>query len=419
MTQAAAKSVSRPALRRKSESERVVARPDESERNDGLRLARVARRTIVVHAPSLKFSGARHVAQNIIHELGRRGDIAFVHALVPAGRGYERLASEKVRLHFVPRPLQFSAAASVWDRKLRRLVEQLHPDAVLNLANIAVAGVDNQFVLLHWPHPLHMTAEVAHRLPARERLLTWLKLAAFRRRLHHARRYFVQTKAGRDALLHRYGLSARIMPNAVSLQSEMPSAPAERTDDRCRVLVFSHFYPHKNLEIVEGLARRVFEDDLRYVFVLTVDPSASRQAAAFLGRLRWAIELGIVDNRGVVEASEIARLYASSDVLLLPTLLESFSTTYVEAMHFGVPIVTSDRDFARSVCGDAACYVDPLSVDEILAALHAMSASRALRERLIANGHRTVAARTDWSDIVGQFMNEVACDLGWGMAQPR
>src|SRR5262249_33425229 len=150
------------------------------------------------------------------------------------------------------------------------------PDAVLNLANIAVPRVDNQFVLLHWPHPLHMDEEVARRLPTFERVLHQLKIATFRRRIHHARGYFVQTSAARDALKARYGVDSKVMSNAVDGRLEMPATPIEHTDRRRRVLVFSHFYPHKNLEIVEELARRVFERSLPYVFVLTVDPSASR-----------------------------------------------------------------------------------------------------------------------------------------------
>jgi glycosyltransferase involved in cell wall biosynthesis len=372
------------------------------------------KRTIVVYAPSLKFSGAQHVAQSIIHELGQRTDVASVHALVPAQRRYEDLESDKIHLHFVPQWLQLSPAFFLWNVMLRRLVRRVRPDAVINLANIAVAGLENQFVLLHWPHALHMDAQVWRRLPLRERALTRLKLAAFRRRLPCARGYFVQTGAAREALLRRYGVKSGILANALdtSTKSERTGS-AQRADRRPRILVFSHYYPHKNLEIVEDLVRRVFALRLPYVFVLTVDPEASRSGAAFLDRLRWAIELRVVENRGFVPPSEIPELYGSSDILLLPTLLESFSTTYIEAMHFGIPIVTSDRGFARSVCGDAAIYIDPLDGENIIAALEALCNSGKLRAQLVASGRDIAVAQPNWSQVVEVLMKDVGSDLGW------
>jgi glycosyltransferase involved in cell wall biosynthesis len=393
-----------------------VAHSNPVETRDSRKLADLSRRTIVIYAPSLKFSGARHVGWTIIRELGKRADVARVHALVPTQRLYEQLGSEKIHLHFVPRILQVSPAVVLWNIMLRRMVARVRPDAVLNLANIAVPRVDKQFVLLHWPHPLHMDAEVARRLSARERIVTRAKIATFRRRLRHARGYFVQTSAAREVLRARYGIESKIMANAVDGRLEMRPPTAERRDRRRRILVFSHFYPHKNLEVVEELARHVFERSLPYVFVLTVDPSASRPGAAFLDRLRWAIETGVVENKGRVAATEIAHLYASSDVLLLPTLLESFSTTYSEALHFGVPIVTSDRDFARSVCGDAALYVDPLSAESIFTALEMLTASEELRTRLVASGRKIAAAQPSWREIVERTMGDIGHDLGWPQA---
>jgi glycosyltransferase involved in cell wall biosynthesis len=299
----------------------------------------------------------------------------------------------------------------LWNMMLRRIVARERPDAVLNLANIAVAGVADQFVLLHWPHAVHMDAEVSRRLPAGEYLLTRIKLAAFTRRLRYARRYFVQTEAARKSLLVRYGVEAKIMANCVDTSAEPSAAGAERSDRRRRILLFSHFYAHKNLEIVEPLARHALERRLPYVFVLTVDSSASRAGSAFLDRLRWAIEAGVVENKGYVRPEKIADLYGSSDVLLLPTLLESFSTTYVEAMHFGVPIVTSDRDFARSVCADAALYVDPFSVENILETLEALFESESLRGQLIARGRSIEAAQPSWRGVIECLMADIADDL--------
>jgi hypothetical protein len=48
--------------------------------------------------------------------------------------------------------------------------------------------------------------------------------------------------------------------------------------------------------------------------------------------------------------SDVPKWYKATQALLLPTLLESFSGTYIEAMHFERPIFTSNLDFAKEVC---------------------------------------------------------------------
>jgi glycosyltransferase involved in cell wall biosynthesis len=370
--------------------------------------------TIVVHAASLRYSGANHVARSVIRSLGKSDEVTRVHALVPAGRGFEELACDKVVLKFVPHLMQHSAAIAIWNVMLKQIVKHIRPDATLNLANIAVPGIENQFVLLHWPHALHMTPDVARRLPRAEYWLTQIKLFAFAKGLRHARRYFVQTRAAQQAMADRYGVEALLMPNAVDTTLDIGQASHPRRSGRRRVLVFSHFYPHKNLEIIETLARRVAALNLPYTFVLTINPSGSGKAQAFLGRLGWAIESGIVENRGVVPPEDIPALYHDSDVLLLPTLLESFSTTYAEAMRFGVPIVTSDREFARTVCGDAALYIDALSADSIVAALDRLFASSDLSRRLVEAGRAILASMPDWDAITEKLLHDIRDDLAAG-----
>lgn len=68
----------------------------------------------------------------------------------------------------------------------------------------------------------------------------------------------------------------------------------------------------------------------------------------------------VLVNRGVVTAAELPRIFETVDALLLPTLLEISTASYPEAMAAGIPIVTSNLDFARQACGDAAVYFDPL-----------------------------------------------------------
>ena len=105
--------------------------------------------------------------------------------------------------------------------------------------------------------------------------------------------------------------------------------------------------PAKNLEVVpavaEALARRRVAD---VELVLTVSPDPTRWSGPLDEAMARPAERVPIRRIGQVPHAQLGPLYRGAAAVLLPSLAESFSATCVEAMHFGVPLVTSDRDFA-------------------------------------------------------------------------
>lgn len=71
---------------------------------------------------------------------------------------------------------------------------------------------------------------------------------------------------------------------------------------------------------------------------------------------------------GQVPHETMSQLYAESKVLIYPSLSESLGLPLIEATHYGLPIVASDRDFVRDACIPKAVF-DPESVESIVAAV--------------------------------------------------
>ncbi len=44
-------------------------------------------------------------------------------------------------------------------------------------------------------------------------------------------------------------------------------------------------------------------------------------------------------------------------MVFIPTLLEVFSATYLEAMLMKKPIIASDLEFSRDICGESAYFL--------------------------------------------------------------
>jgi glycosyltransferase involved in cell wall biosynthesis len=70
-----------------------------------------------------------------------------------------------------------------------------------------------------------------------------------------------------------------------------------------------------------------------------------------------------------VDGDELADLYRRAAALVFPSLYEGFGQPPLEAMASGCPVAVSDAGSLREVCGEAARYFDPLSPEDMAAAV--------------------------------------------------
>ena len=237
-----------------------------------------------------------------------------------------------------------------------------------------------------------------------------LRSAYARAAARRADRICVQTSTMARRMAKAWGVPEarfRVVPNGPSafLEGEAP-APATPAPGPRLVLVPGEPKPAKNLEVVPAVAatlalRGVMDVEL----VLTVAPTRTEWS----GPLEDAFAAhphGVPVRRiGQVPHAELGPLYRSAAAVLLPSLAESFSATCVEAMHFGVPLVASDRDFAREVCGDAALYAEPTNPDALAAAIMRALADAELRASLRAAGFARVRTFPGWSERLRRYLD--------------
>jgi glycosyltransferase involved in cell wall biosynthesis len=96
-----------------------------------------------------------------------------------------------------------------------------------------------------------------------------------------------------------------------------------------------------------------------------------------------------------IDDQTLANLYQHARALVMPSLYEGFGLPLVEAMQWGIPIITSHGSAMAEVAGDAALAVDPLDTNAIRDALGAISENNELHERL-ADNSATRASKFDW-----------------------
>jgi glycosyltransferase involved in cell wall biosynthesis len=153
-----------------------------------------------------------------------------------------------------------------------------------------------------------------------------------------------------------------------------------------RLLLLASYYPHKNIEIIrtviDGLVKRKI---LNIKFVLTLPED-------IFNLLFDDSHKKFIFNVGPVQIMECPSLYEECDYMFLPTLLECFSASYVEAMLMAKPILTSDLGFAHTVCDDAAVYFNPVDPNDIIDKIVSLMNAPKLRDVLVENGKKRLSA---------------------------
>ncbi len=151
------------------------------------------------------------------------------------------------------------------------------------------------------------------------------------------------------------------------------------------ILYIGNFKPHKNLvRLLEAYAH--IESSIRNTFRLVVGGRDQDNQPALQGRVHT---LGLDDHvqfTGHIEDEDLPSLYSGASLLVLPSLVEGFGLTALEAMGCGCPVAASNRAAIPEVVGEAAVLFDPENVESIGAAMTKVLTQPALQHQCTEQG---------------------------------
>jgi glycosyltransferase involved in cell wall biosynthesis len=342
---------------------------------------------LLVDCLPLSQGGGVQGAVAFLHNLARAPDIAWT-ALVPLL--LETALPADIR--FDPRIVLVDKRSSL-DRirlhgALRRFEREFSPDVVFSVFG-------PPFFRARAPHvvgfamPLLVYDRLGGRLaqPLMERLTDPLRVAAFRRADH----LVVETETIRGRVARRLAIepaAISVVGNGVNPILEAFAA-VPPPSGRFAILVPAAYYRHKNLGIVPAVAARLraLDPSLGFEFRFTLDP----RSAHWRRLVEDAEALAVADALvavGVLPLPALAQAYRDCSAVFLPSLREASSAVYPESFHFERPLVASDTDFARELCGEAALYAEPSDAEALARRLLDVARRPELRERLVAAGRR-------------------------------
>lgn len=182
----------------------------------------------------------------------------------------------------------------------------------------------------------------------------------------------------------------RVIPHGVHI----PASSQQRTRENF-VLFVGALQARKNVNrLVEAFES--LPDSWRLVLA---GASGGYRSNEILQRIEASRSRRRIDVIGYVPRERLDDLYARASILAFPSLDEGFGIPVLEAMAWGVPVITSNASALAELGKNAALLVDPKSTDEIAGALVNLTEDEGLRETLIRAG-KLHAKKFTWEHAV-------------------
>jgi glycosyltransferase involved in cell wall biosynthesis len=374
---------------------------------------------VIILCHALRAGGGISVGKNFVAALKRRCPQTQFWITVPANLGYESFIGED-RTQFIV--FEHRSYLQLWffeNLELPQKARMLKPDVIICLGNRALPWVyESQLLLVHDSHLFYPVSYYATESRMRK-LLKAYQRKRFSRDLLRIDALLVQTETAASRVVKQFDYSGKVIhvPNAISVSidshqhSDLP-AVFERHASATRLFYLARYYPHKNIELIVEAFERYPERLGNCRVFLTIGVDQHVAAGRLLARIASSGLENSIINLGPLEQEDLGSYFQHSDALIMPTTLESFSGTYIEALAFGTPILTSDLDFAHEICGDAAIYFDPWSAESLCAAVEKLEADPVLAKRLVDIGRgRLESLQWDWDSNAQRIVDHLTISL--------
>lgn len=343
---------------------------------------------IVINTAHQRFGGAVQVALSFIHECRAFPEHEYYVWVGPGVKSSLQLEEFPDNFHF--RFFDFGPI-SFWKtftihKMLKQAERDIYPDVIISTSGPTyfqssipqIIGY-NLGLYIYSDSPFFQNRNLKDRV----RFLIKRKLHFYFFK-HEAKAYVVQTddvnKRVRKALKtdQVFTVSNTFSAYFCAKLGSFPDKLPPKRSNVFRWLSVSSYYGHKNLELIPKV-----QDELEILGIENVEFILTLEEGDFHHHIGQ--QKGII-NVGPVPPEECPSLYKECDGMFLPTLAECFSASYPEAMIMEKPIVTTDLDFARSICGEAALFFSPQNAADAAKVIIKLIQNKILQKELIEKG---------------------------------
>ena len=292
---------------------------------------------IILDASNLGATGPEVLIKNLVPSLGMSSPQDNFILLLPSTKsGEDWNLPDNITVRIIRRT-KIREIGRMWDINygLAQLCKRLQADVYFTLGDIGPVKLPVPHVIyLHQPYLVYTEKELNAVLPLFERIKLCYQRWYFARSASMADAVIVQTPVMKKRLTDLYRLAndkVNIVPPSLpshvgNLQLKpgntaefLPIRPAE-----FNLLFLATYYPHKNHAILPALAKELRRRNLtgKVHIYLTLDGDRRKKEIALMQEL--TNESDFITNLGRLTPEDAGLALQASDVLFMPTLVETY-----------------------------------------------------------------------------------------------
>ena len=375
---------------------------------------------ILVNTVSTKkiSGGAFQISQNFVLKTLEHRDVEWYYMTSQdlddvIGEQFNNIRGK--RYFSLPTQPDFKHTYAKVKKQIKLLEQQIKPDVVYSITAPSYFTFEATEVM-RFTNPLvtHPNKYSKSTQTWIERIRTWLYCKNQVRLMKKAHFFITQTETTKQGILRITGLPENhvcVVNNVLpSVFKHMDNTPIVE-DDFINIACVGNPVPHKNFDILPDVLielKRLGIENVRFHTTIPFDHPLNNKLKKHLN------ELGMMKNwknYGRISQKELGAMYQRCQLCYLPTLLEVFSASTVEAMYFNLPIVATNFSFNTEVLADSSLYYEPKNAKAAAQQLAKLIADKALQEEMKEKMKIQLAKYGDYDkhfNAIKAFLLEVA-----------
>lgn len=271
-------------------------------------------------------------------------------------------------------------------KQIRQLEQQIKPNVVYSVTAPSYFTFESTEVM-RFTNPLvtHPNKYSKSTQTWMERIKTWLYCKNQKRLMKKAHFFITQTETTKQGILRITGLPeshVRVVNNVLpSVFKHMDNTPIVE-DDFINIACVGNPVPHKNFDLLPDVLielKRLGIENVRFHTTIPFDHPMNNKLKKRLTELGMMVNW---KNYGRISQKELGVMYQHCQLCFLPTLLEVFSASTVEALYFNLPIVATHFTFNTEVLAESCLYYEPKNAKAAAQQFAKLISDKALQERL-------------------------------------
>ncbi len=293
-------------------------------------------------------------------------------------------------------------------KELRELESRISPDVVYSICAPSYFTF-NTVEVMRFTNPwvTHPNEYCWKKLSIKERIYKKIYCINQRRMMRKAYYFITQTETTKHGIMRITGVPSshvKVVSNVLpAIYTKMDRTPIP--DEKwINIAAVGNSFVHKNFDIIpDVLTELEKKGDINVRFHTTLPEGCTMLSNIKKELIKRKLEDHLV-NHGFLDQSELCEMYRRCQFCFLPTLLEVFSASVIEAMFFNLPIVATNFDFNSSVLEDSCLYYNPIdasdAANKISELIHCKQVQEILKEKMVIQLSKYGDYNNHFNDIV-------------------